>query len=154
MNALSKIFCAAIFFAGANVGIFGQAQGPPKVEKIPPMKATKLADLAFMTDYSPDGKALGLSVLNVGEGDAGVFMVRISLKKEGETTKTYREQRVAGAKAGGQVEVIFKNLPPMKGVDIGIFLDSKQQVKETNEKNCAFVYANGSSVGNQDCKGF
>ena len=127
-------------------------KAPPPPGKVPPPKP-KLPNLAFMNEYYPGGvNTLGISVVNGGEVDAGAFMVGIWVRKKGSTTKSYFESRVAGAKMNGQTEVIFKNLPTLVEVDIGIFIDAKKKIIESDESdNCAIVFADGSA-GGMPCK--
>lgn len=125
---------------------------PPPPGKVGQPKP-KLPNLVFMSEYFPGGvHTLGISVVNGGEADAGTFAVGIWVRKKGSTTKSYFESRVGGVKTNGQAEVIFKNLPSLVDVDIGIFVDSKKKIIESSESdNCAMVFADGSA-GGKPCK--
>lgn len=124
------------------------SKAPPPPGKVPPPKP-KLPNLVFMNEYYPDGvNTLGISISNGGEADAGAFSVGIWIRKKGSTTKSYFESRGGGVKMNGQTEVIFKNLPSLVDVDLGIFVDSKKTIIESSESdNCALVFADGSAGG-------
>ena len=146
---LILVFTVLVYSASASAQIM---KAPPPPGKVPPPKP-KLPNLVFMNEYFPRGaNTLGISVSNGGEADAGAFMVGIWVRKKGSTTKSYLESRVGGVKMSGQAEVIFKNLPSLAGMDIGIFVDSKKKVIESDESdNCAVVFADGSA-GGMPCK--
>ncbi len=135
--------------------LFGPITGMAQVTKAPPppgkvgQPKPKLPNLVFMSEYFPGGvNTLGISIANGGEADAGTFMVGIWVRKKGSATKAYFESRAAGVKVNGQAELIFKSLPPLVDVDIGIFIDSKKKIIESDESdNCAMVFADGSSGG-------
>jgi hypothetical protein len=148
------IILSAVTFAFAipsNAG--GQVLIRPKIQKDPfIIKMPNLAIVDLVEGDTPS--SVFVQVGNLGSANAGVFYVRLSLKKKGSTTKTYVEKRVAGLNAKTDVPLNIEIGQPIAGLEIGIFIDARQQIAESDEANCGKLYPDGGVSGSEPCKGF
>jgi len=149
------------FFAAAFLAIFSalattceaQVLIKPKVYKNPaiiPMPNLGITDL--LEGNTPT--SVYVQIGNSGSGHAGPFYVKISLKRPGSTTKTYVEKLVGGVKAKTDLPIYIEVGKPVAGLEIGFFIDSRNQIKEPDETNCGKLFPDGGAGGYMPCKDF
>jgi hypothetical protein len=134
-----------------------RGQGPvltkPKVYKNPvviPMANLGITDL--FEGNTPT--SVYIQIGNVGSANAGPFFVKLSLKKKGSTTKTYVEKLVGGVKAKTDLPLFIEVGQPIAGLEIGVFIDSRNQIREPDETNCGKMFPDGGMGGYMPCKDF
>ncbi len=154
-NCLSKVLFGLVLFSCASYVAYGQIikkQKPPVKKK--PAPVLKLSDLIIqdLVGVSPD--SVSVHIGNIGQADAVSFTIRLSLKKSGESKKTYVDKRVFGLKAKTDTALDIKIGQPIEGLVIGVFIDAKKEVPETNETNCGMIYPDGGVAGSLACEGF
>ncbi len=91
---------------------------------------------------------------NSGSGNAGPFYVKISLWRKGSSKKTYVEKFVGGLKAKTDLPLFIEVGQPIAGLEIGFFIDSRNQIKELDETNCGKIFPDGGMGGYMPCKDF
>ena len=147
----------SMFAALAVVSVqYAAYAGPfekPKITK--ESRIIKLPDLGIM-DLAPGDTPNSVYVMvgNVGQANSGWFVVRLSIQKKGQRTKTYVDKMVSGLKAGSDVPLNIDAGQPLEGLEVGVFIDAKKQVVETNEKNCGKVFPDGGVAGSLSCDAF
>jgi hypothetical protein len=154
LNHLPAILLGALLWACSLTSASGQVLKKPPIEKAPP-RVLKLADLAITDLFEGDTPdSVFVQVGNLGQGDSGSFTIRLALKKAGESQKTYVEKRVFGLKAKTDLPLNIKIGQPLKGLEVGVFLDAKKEIPESNETNCGKLFPNGGAAGFLPCEGF
>lgn len=152
-NRILKILFGAAVACIFQATIHAQTLEKPSINNNP--KVIKLPDLGIMDLYYGDTvDSVYVQIGNVGQADARAFVVRVSIKKKGETAKTYVEKRVFGLKAQTDLPLNINIGQPVKDLEIGIFLDAKKQVAESDEKNCGTIFPDGGVAGSQPCENF
>ena len=159
LNAsISRSIVFSLFVFGligiVQSNVNGQAVlNKPKIQKnIFILKIPNLAILDLGPGNTPN--SVYLQVGNVGTGDTGIFYVRLSLKRKGSTSKTYVEKRVAGLNANTDIPLYIDIGQPIDALEIGVFVDSRKQITESEELNCGKLYPGGGMSGLQPCKDF
>jgi hypothetical protein len=152
---LLPVVAAAFMAIVSTFPITGEAQVliKPKVYKSPtiiPMPNLGIMDLFEGNTLT----SVYVQVGNTGTGNAGPFYVKISLKKPGSATKKYVEKLVGGVKAKTDLPLYIEVGQPIAGLEIGFFIDSRNQVKEPDETNCGKMYPDGGVSGYMPCKDF
>ncbi len=125
----------------------------PKIYKNPvviPMPNLGITDL-FEGDTLT---SVYVQIGNSGTANAGPFYVKLSLKKKGSTTKTYVEKFVGGLKAKTDLPLYIEIGQRFAVLEIGIFIDSRNQIKEMDETNCGKMFPDGGMGGYMPCKDF
>jgi len=158
MNIQSKLslaFVVAAFAIVAALETSGNAQVlvKPNITKntyIIPTPDLAIMDLA--EGNSPN--SIFVQIGNTGTANAGPFFVKLSLKKKGSTTKTYIERRVEGIKSKTDLPLYIDIGQPIAGLEIGIFVDSRKQIREIHEQNCGKMYPGGGISGFEPCDNF
>jgi hypothetical protein len=134
-------------------GVYGQIYKNPPVNKNP--KVIKLPNLGIMDLFDGDTPdSVYVMVGNVGQVNAGGFVVRLSIRKKGERAKTYVEKQVSGLKAKTDLPLFINIGQPLAGLEIGVFIDARKQVVESDEKNCGKLFPDGGVAGYLACEGF
>lgn len=151
LTAAMAVFIAVLSTFAAT----GEAQVliKPRISKNPAV--IPMPDLGIMDLF--EGNTLTsvyVQIQNVGSANAGPFFVKISLKKPGTATKTYVEKYVGGLKAKTDLPLYIEVGQPIAGLEIGFFIDSRNQVKEPNETNCGKIFPDGGAGGYFTCKDF
>src|SRR5687768_13744539 len=150
---ISAMVVGSIAAASAS-DVAGQVLVKPKLSKYPVI--IKMPDLGIMDlNEGLEPNTVFVFVGNIGSGNAGPFYIRVSLKAKDWTTKKYFEKRISGLSAKTDLPVYINVGQPTTGLEIGIYLDSKKQVAETNEKeNCGKIYPGGAATGLASCENF
>ena len=131
----------------------GQVLGKPRIYKNPVV--IPMPDLGIMDLLEGDTPtSVYVQIQNIGSANSGPFYVKISLKRPGSTTKTYVEKLVGGLKAKSDLPLYVEVGQPIAGLEIGFFIDSRNQIKEPNETNCGKILPDGGAGGYFTCKGF
>ena len=152
-NYVFRVLFWALLLVGVQYGVYGQIYEKPTVKKHP--KVIKLPDLGIMDLFEGDTPtSVYVMVGNVSDVNAGWFVVRLSIQKKGERTKTYVEKRVSGLKAKTDLPLNINIGQPLKDLEIGVFIDAKKQVVESDEKNCGKLFPDGGIAGYLPCDGF
>ena len=150
---LSFLFAVFVLTLAFQTEARSQVLIKPKIQKktyIIPMPNLIIADL--FEGNTPT--SVYVQVGNVGSADAGPFYVRLSLQQKGSTAKTYVEKRVSGLKAKVDVPLYIEIGKPIAGLEIGVFVDARNQVKEPDEKNCGKLFPGGGVSGVEPCENF
>jgi hypothetical protein len=155
LRLLLPVFAAAFIAIFSALVTSGDAQVliKPKVYKNPAI--IPMPNLAI-TDLSEGNTPTSVMVQigNTGSANAGPFYVKIFLRRPGSTTKTYVEKLVGGLKAKTDLPFYIGLGKPIAGLEIGIFIDSRNQIKEPDETNCGKMYPDGGVSGYMPCKDF
>lgn len=147
LNIIWTIFFLCLF--GSSV--VGQVQGPPNAKKNKPL--LKVNDLGFSNVWTPDPKTLGIQIARTAPTPS--FTVRIWIQYKGRRTRTFYERKVPAINnTDGLIEVIFSNLDHLLGAEVGVFVDSKNDIPEKDEKNCTRITAEWDFYPNQTCTNF
>jgi hypothetical protein len=150
---ITAILFSVLILGGSDRGAFGQLLPKPELNKN--QRVVKLADLAIMDLWEGDTPtSVYVQVRNIGQADAGSFIVRLSIRKKGSTAKTYVEKRVSGLKAKADLPLFIEIGQPLKDLEIGVYLDARKQIPESDEKNCGKIYPDTSTQGNMTCDDF
>jgi hypothetical protein len=148
------VLLAIPFVSATASSVNGQAVlNKPTIQKSNPI-VLKIPNLAILDLAGMNLNSVYVQVGNVGTGKAGVFYVRLSLKKKGSTTKTYIEKRVAGLDADADIPLYIDIGQPVADLEIGVFVDARKQIAESEELNCGKLFPGGGVVGLQPCKDF
>lgn len=154
-NYVFRILFLALFFVVGQYNVNGQIlpKPSPPVNKNP--KVIKLPNLGIMDLFDGDTPdSVYVMVGNVGQANAGGFVVRLSIQKKGERAKKYVEKYVTGLKAKTDLPLNINIGQPLAGLEIGVFIDAKKQVVESDEKNCGKLFPDGGVAGSLPCEDF
>ena len=147
------VLLAIPFALAIPADVDGQVLTKPKIQKdVFILKIPNLAILDLAPGDTPN--SVYVQVGNVGSANAGFFYVRLSLKKKGSTTKTYVEKRVTGLNAKTDIPLNIDIGQPVAGLEIGIFVDARKHITESEELNCGKLYPDGGASGAEPCKDF
>ena len=147
------VFALIVVATVSAATVRAQVLGKPRVYKnqiIIPMPNLAIMDL--FEGNTPT--SVYVQIGNTGSANAGIFWVKLSLKKKGSTDKTYVEKRVERLDAKLDLPLYIDVGQPIADLEIGVFIDSRNQVKESNENNCGKLYPGGAVSGVEPCKGF
>ena len=148
---LTLVMASVIGISSSEIS--GQVLGKPRIYKNPVV--IPMADLGIMDLLEGNTPtSVYVQIQNIGTANAGPFFVKISLKKPGSTTKTYVEKLVGGLKAKTDLPLYIEVGKPVAGLEIGFFIDSRNQIKEPNETNCGKIFPDGGAGGYFACKDF
>jgi hypothetical protein len=152
-NYVFRILFGALLFAGVQSAVYGQTYEIPPVNKHP--KVIKLPNLGIVDLFEGDTpNSVYVMVGNASGVNAGMFVVRLSFQKKGERKKTYVEKYVSGLKAKTDLPLFINIGQPIEGLEIGVFVDARKQVVETDERNCGKLFPDGGAAGYLSCEGF
>ena len=145
--AFGAILCTSPGTTQAQVLLKPKIYKKPLVISMPDLGITDLFEGNTPT-------SVYIQIGNASAVNAGPFFVKISLKKPGSTTKTYVEKFVGGLKAKTDLPLFIEVGQPIAGLEIGFFIDSRNQIKEPDETNCGKIFPDGGTGGYMPCKDF
>lgn len=152
-NCLSNVLFGLALFACASYSAYGQVFKKPPLKK-QPTPAVRVPDLIIEDLLGVNPDTVSIQIGNNGPVDAVSFTIRLSLMKPGESKKTYVDKRVFGLKSKDHLALDIKVGQPIKDLVIGVFVDAKNEVPETNETNCGKIFPDGGVAGFLSCKDF